>query len=127
VRVQRTSVVADAGAPLLRIPAPCPAPILISVPAPTSAVARSLAATQGLLSMLLMETGKTCTSDGLYCFSGLPGADAVKVFDTNADDKFNSLFTMDTRYGGGGGVANGWESDVETFVPKPGTDADYMY
>ena len=79
------------------------------------------------MSMLLMETGKTCTSDGLYCFSGLPGADAVKVFDTNADDKFNSLFTMDTRYGGGGGVANGWESDVETFVPKPGTDADYMY
>ena len=127
MRVQRTSVVADAGAPPLRIPAPCPAPILISVPAPTSAVARSLAATQGLLSMLLMETGKTCTSDGLYCFSGLPGADAVKVFDTNADDKFNSLFTMDTRYGGGGGVANGWESDVETFVPKPGTDADYMY
>ena len=60
---------------------------------------------QGLFTKLLYEPGETCTSNGLYCFSGLPGADAFEVFDVNADDQWSSLYGVDTRYGGGAGVA----------------------
>jgi hypothetical protein len=60
---------------------------------------------QGLFTKLLYGPGEECTSDGLYCFSGLPGEDAFEVFDVNADDKFSSMYGVDTRYGGGKGVA----------------------
>ena len=60
---------------------------------------------QGLFTKLLMGTGSECTSNGLYCFTGTPGEDAFQVYDPNADDKWSSLYGVDTRYGGGAGVA----------------------
>ena len=65
---------------------------------------------QGLFTKLLYGEGE-CTSNGLYCFSGLPGSDAFEVFDVNADDQWSSLFPVDTRYAGGKGV------DGEFFWP----------
>jgi len=60
---------------------------------------------QGLFTKLLYGPGEECTSNGLYCFTGIPGEDAFSVFDVNADDAWSSLYTVDTRYGGGQGVA----------------------
>ena len=62
---------------------------------------------QGFFAKLLSAPGDAgeCTSNGLYCFTGLPAKNAFEVFDVNADDKWSALYGADTRYGGGKGVA----------------------
>jgi hypothetical protein len=62
---------------------------------------------QGFFAKLLSAPGDAgeCTSNGLYCFTGLPAQNAFEVFDANADDKWSALYGADTRYGGGKGVA----------------------
>jgi len=67
---------------------------------------------QGFFTNLLMAAGSECTSNGLYCFSGTPGEDAFEVYDPNADDKWSSLYGVDTRYGGGAGVAGAFSPSL---------------
>ena len=81
-----------------------PAIFLLCVPPVCLLLWSCLNINQGLFTKLLYGPGEVCTSDALYCFTGAPGKDTIPVFDVNADDKYSSMFDVDTRYGGGGGV-----------------------
>jgi hypothetical protein len=92
-RVLRTHFPADVATPHVCFALPC---VLCPARLP-----------QGFFAKLFAAPGDEgeCTSNGLYCFTGLPAKDAFEVFDVNADDPWSALYGADTRYGGGKGVA----------------------